>query len=158
MLDFDDDGYLHASDLVEAQEFIDELSDFGQELSKLANYYIKAYLDNRGKVKLPRREVSGVHLTDHAANTECLQVLVLKFDECAAMANDTKKVDIVALLANFFALAEAKELHHLRHAVHICKRESLEYICVLIEDLKDALGLVRIDVCSQSHLAWVPLS
>ena len=52
MLDFDDDGYLHASDLVMAQQYIEELSDFGQELSKLANYYIKAYLDNRGKVKL----------------------------------------------------------------------------------------------------------
>ena len=32
MLDFDDDNYLHASDLVEAQEIIDELSDFGEEL------------------------------------------------------------------------------------------------------------------------------
>ena len=52
MLDFDDDGYLHASDLVIAQQYIDELSDFGEELSKLAHYYIKAYLDNRGKVKL----------------------------------------------------------------------------------------------------------
>lgn len=29
MLDFDDDGYLHASDLVQAQQYIDELSDFG---------------------------------------------------------------------------------------------------------------------------------
>ena len=32
MLDFDGDNYLHASDLVEAQEIIDELSDFGEEL------------------------------------------------------------------------------------------------------------------------------
>ena len=40
MLDFDDDGYLHASDLVKAQQYVDELSDFGQELSKLAKYYI----------------------------------------------------------------------------------------------------------------------
>ena len=29
MLDFDEDGYLHASDLVVAQQYIDELSDFG---------------------------------------------------------------------------------------------------------------------------------
>ena len=32
MLDFDSDGYLHASDLVRAQELIDIESDFGQEL------------------------------------------------------------------------------------------------------------------------------
>ena len=36
LLDFDNDGYLHASDLVEAQEYIDEVSDFGQELNKLS--------------------------------------------------------------------------------------------------------------------------
>ena len=114
--------------------------------------------NNRGEVELPSREVSRVHLTNHAANSESLQVLVLKFNEGAAVANDSKEVDVVVLLADFFALAEAEELHHLRHAVDVGKRETLEYICVLIEDLKDALGLVRIDVCSQSHLAWVPLS
>ena len=51
MLDFDDDGYLHASDLVQAQQFVDELSDFGQELAKLSNYYIQQYLKSRGKVR-----------------------------------------------------------------------------------------------------------
>jgi len=40
LLDFDNDGILHASDLVQAQQFVDELSDFGQELTTLANYYI----------------------------------------------------------------------------------------------------------------------
>lgn len=51
MLDFDNDGYLHASDLVQAQEFIDELSDFGEELQKLSEYYIRTYLDSRGKIR-----------------------------------------------------------------------------------------------------------
>ena len=32
MLDFDGDGYLHASDLVEAQSYCDEMSEFGEEL------------------------------------------------------------------------------------------------------------------------------
>ena len=54
MLDFDEDGYLHASDLVLAQEYFkksDELSDFGQELAKLSNYYVQVYLKSRGKVR-----------------------------------------------------------------------------------------------------------
>ena len=29
LLDFDNDGYLHASDLVQAQQFVEEESDFG---------------------------------------------------------------------------------------------------------------------------------
>ena len=52
MLDFDGDGYLHASDLVTAQEYFDEMSDFGNEVNKLSQYYITTYLNNRGKVKL----------------------------------------------------------------------------------------------------------
>lgn len=44
MLDFDEDGYLHASDLVKAQEFCDDMSEFGEEITKLSNYYIKIYL------------------------------------------------------------------------------------------------------------------
>lgn len=52
MLDFDEDGYLHASDLVKAQDFCDELSEFGEEIAKLANYYIKVYLESRGKIKI----------------------------------------------------------------------------------------------------------
>ena len=51
MLDFDGDGYLHASDLVRAQELIDEISDFGQELAKLSNYYIQTLLKSRGKIR-----------------------------------------------------------------------------------------------------------
>ena len=51
MLDFDADGYLHASDIVEAQQFIDELSDFGEELTKLAQYYIDVYLESGGEFK-----------------------------------------------------------------------------------------------------------
>ena len=41
VLDFDCDGYLHASDLVQAQHYVDELSDFGVELNKLADYYVQ---------------------------------------------------------------------------------------------------------------------
>lgn len=52
MLDFDQDGYLHASDLTQTQEIIDELSDFGQELAKLSNYYIQIYLKSRGKIRI----------------------------------------------------------------------------------------------------------
>lgn len=33
MLDFDNDGYLHASDLVHAQTYCDELSEFGEEIA-----------------------------------------------------------------------------------------------------------------------------
>lgn len=55
MLDFDDDGYLHASDLVNAQAYCDELSEFGEELAKLSNYYIKIYLASRSKIKIADR-------------------------------------------------------------------------------------------------------
>ena len=48
MLDFDEDGIIHASDLVRANEYIDEVSEFGEELSLLSNHYIQAYLKNRG--------------------------------------------------------------------------------------------------------------
>ena len=52
MLDFDGDGYLHASDLVQAQQFVDELSNFGEELTKLSQYYINTYLESRGKIRV----------------------------------------------------------------------------------------------------------
>ena len=48
MLDFDNDGILHASDLVTAQEYFDELSDFGEEITKLGDYYVQVYLSNGG--------------------------------------------------------------------------------------------------------------
>ena len=51
MLDFYNDGYLHASDLVQAQQLNDELSDFGEELTKLSQYYINTYLESRGKIR-----------------------------------------------------------------------------------------------------------
>ena len=51
MLDFDGDGYLHASDLVQAQGFLEEESDFGQEIKKLTTYYIQTYLKSRGKMR-----------------------------------------------------------------------------------------------------------
>lgn len=44
ILDFDGDGYLHASDLVQAQQFVDELSEFGEELNKLVDYYVQCQL------------------------------------------------------------------------------------------------------------------
>ena len=52
MLDFDGDGFLHASDLVEAATYCDELSTFGEELSKLSDYYIKVYLESRVRIKI----------------------------------------------------------------------------------------------------------
>ena len=51
MLDIDGDGYLHASDLVECQDIIDELSDFGEEVTKLSQYYLNTYLESRGKIR-----------------------------------------------------------------------------------------------------------
>ena len=51
MLDIDGDGYLHASDLVEVQDIIDELSDFGEEVTKLSQYYLNTYLESRGKIR-----------------------------------------------------------------------------------------------------------
>lgn len=52
MLDFDNDGYLHASDLVEAQRYADPLSDFGLELELLVNYYVTIHLKSKGKIKI----------------------------------------------------------------------------------------------------------
>ena len=51
MLDIDGDGYLHASDIVEVQDIIDELSDFGEEITKLSQYYLNTYLESRGKIR-----------------------------------------------------------------------------------------------------------
>ena len=48
MLDYDGDGYLHASDLVRAQEAVDTGSDFGQELQKLVDFYVRTQLKNAG--------------------------------------------------------------------------------------------------------------
>ena len=55
ILDFDGDGYLHASDLVQAQSYCDELSEFGDEITKLSDYYIKIYLESRSKIKIADR-------------------------------------------------------------------------------------------------------
>ena len=38
LMDFDNDGYLHASDMIQTQEHIDPESDFGQEIQKLMDY------------------------------------------------------------------------------------------------------------------------
>ena len=40
LLDFDNDGYLHASDMIQTQEHIDPESDFGEEIQKLMDYYL----------------------------------------------------------------------------------------------------------------------
>ena len=50
LIDFDNDGIIHASDLVEAQQYIEELSDFGQEMAKLSEHYIQSYLKMKGKL------------------------------------------------------------------------------------------------------------
>ena len=51
MLDFDEDGYLHASDLVQAQQYVDEMSDFGEELQSLTSHYTNSFMAGRGTLK-----------------------------------------------------------------------------------------------------------
>ena len=38
LMDFDNDGYLHPSDLLSTKELIDPESDFGEEVSMLMDY------------------------------------------------------------------------------------------------------------------------
>ena len=48
MLDIDQDGYLDANDIDDAWELADKISDFGQEINKLVQYYVSVNLKNKG--------------------------------------------------------------------------------------------------------------
>ena len=44
LMDFDDDGYLHPSDLINTQELIDPESDFGQEVEVFLTHATKTLM------------------------------------------------------------------------------------------------------------------
>lgn len=50
LLDFDNDGYLHAFDLSEVDKLVESISDFGQEINKLIKYYVGIHLKSKGKI------------------------------------------------------------------------------------------------------------
>ena len=102
---------------------------------------------DRSRVSLLCAEISGDHLPDHAPNRKRFHIGMLEGYEGASVDDDSKEVDVVALLADLLTLAEGQELEDLGHSIDIGKTEVTEDVSFFVEDLEYAFGLTGINVC-----------
>ena len=141
MLDFDGDGYLHACDLVRAQELVDAGSDFGGELQKLVDFYVRTQLKNRG----PGSDHDKINLHKYKWLTELGGATEAEVEAQPAgdqLADGQKKPNYKSCaLEELKTKSLAEPEAHKAHSVFIASKAQLERAKKLEEQIKEMIRL-----------------